>query len=175
MRENKMLVGVAGPAGSGKDTVGEWFATRFGFKRYAMASTLKAGLTAMGFPEPADRALKEQPVPGFSFTWREAAQKLGTEWGRNLDPDLWLKLAERYLQASHNSVVITDIRFENEAAMVRRLGGTILHLQGRAASLGVSQAHASEAGIEILDADVILDNSGSISYLHEQLEGFTNV
>ena len=176
MLESKMILGIAGPAGSGKDTVGAWFAEHYGFKRYAMASSLKAGMAAMGFPEPTDRALKEQPVPGFGFTWREAAQKLGTEWGRELDSDLWVKVAERQIRESKDSLVITDIRFENESAMIRRMGGTVIHLLGRKADLGENQQHASEAGVSISAYyDYIVDNSESLETLYEQLEGLMNV
>lgn len=176
MIENKMLVGIAGPAGSGKDTVGAWFVKNYGFKRYAMASALKAGMAAMGFPEPVDRAMKEQAIPGFSFTWREAAQRLGTEWGRGLDPAIWIKIAQRDIALIGDSVVITDIRFENEAAMLRASGGTLIHILGRKADLGVHQDHVSEKPVLIYpDTDVILDNRGSLEDLYEQLEGFMNV
>lgn len=176
MLESKMILGIAGPAGSGKDTAGAWLAEHYGFKRYAMASALKAGMAAMGFPEPADRALKEQPVPGFDFTWREAAQKLGTEWGRGLDSDLWVKVAEKQIRESKDSVVITDIRFENEAAMIRRMGGTVVHLLGRKADLGENQQHASEAGISISwHYDYVIANRGNLEDLYEQLERLMNV
>ena len=79
MSVKPMLVGIAGAAGSGKDTVGDWFVKRFDFQKLAIASTLKAGLAAMGLPEPASRELKEVNIPGFDFSWRHAAQKLGTE------------------------------------------------------------------------------------------------
>ena len=176
MSRNKMVVGAAGPAGSGKDTVGRWFAQNYGFKQYAMASALKAGMTAMGFPEPADRAMKEQPVPGFDFTWREAAQRLGTEWGRGLDSDIWLKISKQHIEKLEDSVVVTDIRFENEAAMIRAMGGTVIHIMGRKADLGANQSHASETGVLIYPhQDFILDNRTSLEDLYVQLEGFMNV
>lgn len=170
---NKMIIGVTGPAGSGKDTVGDWFVKNYGFKRYAMASALKAGMAAMGFPEPADRDMKEQPIPGFDFTWREAAQKLGTEWGRSLDPNIWVKVAKAQIGNLGDSVVITDIRFENEAAMIRRMGGTLLFILGRQADLGYSRNHESEAGILFYPGqDVAIDNRGDMQNLYEQLEEF---
>lgn len=174
---NKMILGVTGPAGAGKDTVGLWFEKHYNFRRYAMAYALKAGMAAMGFPEPTDRALKEQIIPGFGFTWREAAQKLGTEWGRGLDPDIWLKIAEREISRHNDSVIITDIRFENEASMIRKFGGTVLHVYGRKAALDAPNAqHASEAGVMFYPtADFMLVNDGSMEELFQQLEGFMNV
>ena len=170
---NKMIIGVTGPAGSGKDTVGDWFVKNYGFKRYAMASALKAGMAAMGFPEPADRDMKEQPIPGFDFTWREAAQKLGTEWGRSLDPNIWVKVAKAQIGNLGDSVVITDIRFENEAAMIRRMGGTLLFLGGRSTDLGFNRNHESEQGVTFyVGQDVAIDNRGDMQNLYQQLEEF---
>ena len=175
MQDNKLLYAITGPAGAGKDTAGEWFVRQYEFRRYAMAQALKAGMAAMGFPEPADRALKEQPVPGFDFTWREAAQRLGTEWGRGLDEALWLKVAKMNIENSPQSVVVTDIRFENEAAMIRNMGGSVIHLLGRRVDLGSNQGHASESGVAIHVDDFVIDNSGSIEELFDQLEGLMNV
>lgn len=170
-----MLIGITGPAGSGKDTAGEWIVSYFDFERYAIANPLKAALAAMGLPEPSNRDLKESPVPGFNFSWRRAAQTLGTEWGRGLDEDLWLKLAERHItqrMTAGKSVVVTDVRFENEAAMVRRLGGYVLHMTGRKAPLDGLESHQSEAGVKVARWDVVIDNSGSLTDLTDQLEGF---
>ena len=167
--DNFILVGLTGRAGSGKDTVADWFVKHHKFKKMSFAQPIKAALSALDMPEPADRERKEQPIPGFSFTWREAAQKLGTEWGRSLDENLWVKLVQKRLHIAMSNVVISDVRFENEAAMIREMGGTILHIQGRQASLGANAVHTSEAGIELHPEDIVIDNSGSIEELYEQL------
>lgn len=177
MSNKVKLFGVAGPAGVGKDTVGDWLVKHRGFHKHAFASVLKAGLAAMGMPEPADRDAKELPIEGFSFSWRDAAQKLGTEWGRALDPDLWAKLTNLHLlreMAQGHSVVVTDVRFENEADMIRALGGTIIHMTGRSAKLGALSGHASEAGILKRRGDVLICNDGPMTQLEYQLWEITN-
>lgn len=177
MSNKVKLFGVAGPAGAGKDTVGDWLVKHRGFHKHAFASILKAGLAAMGMPEPADRAAKELPIDGFSFSWRDAAQKLGTEWGRALDPDLWVKVARlRFMRemAQGHSIVVTDVRFENEADMIRAAGGTIIHLIGRSARLGALSGHPSEAGILKRHRDLVVMNDGEMEYLEQQLWEITN-
>jgi hypothetical protein len=162
-----ILVGITGKAGAGKDTIADYLETGHGFIRLSFASTLKAMMAAAGMPEPARRENKELPVPGFGFTWREAAQRLGTEWGRGLDQDIWVKLVEQRLRTEFQGsrVVLSDVRFENEAAMIRHLGGILLHVVGRAADLGANAAHASEAGVKFSfsGGDRYIDNSGRLT------------
>lgn len=169
------LIGITGPAGAGKDTAGDYLVSR-GFAKIAWAQPLKDALEAIGFPEPPNRDDKEKPVPGFGFSWREAAQKLGTEWGRSLDPNIWVKLGVdriKHIKAiDDRDIVITDVRFENEATAVRSLGGRVIHMRGRKVDLGANQGHASEAGVAFQPnlGDVLIDNSKDITYLYKQLE-----
>ncbi len=169
-----MIIGLAGPAGSGKDTVADYLVAQHGFTKLSFAGPLKAMLKAGGFPEPADRALKEAIIDGFDFSWREAAQKLGTEFGRGLDPDIWVKVVERGLVArDHDNTgrwVISDVRFENEGTMIRKRGGAVWHLMNRKANLGSASAHASEKGVQFFPTrDLLLDNSGDMQSLQMQI------
>jgi hypothetical protein len=165
-----ILVGITGKAGAGKDTIADYLVREHGFTKLSFAGPLKAMLAAAGMPEPADRAVKELPVEGFDFTWREAAQKLGTEWGRGLDPDIWAKVVEQQIETlagewrpSLSRFVLSDVRFENEAAMIRRLGGKVLHVTGRAVELGANAGHASEAGVAFAGGDIEINNSGDLA------------
>lgn len=155
------IVGITGVAGAGKDTVADHLVARFGYVKVSMAAPLKAGLAAMGWPEPNNRDDKEKLIEGFDFSWRQAAQRLGTEWGRGLDPEVWVKAMALRLRRADDRIVISDIRFENEAKMVRELGGKMLFIAGRAADLGDQATHVSEAGIEFYPAcDGLIDNAG---------------
>lgn len=157
-----MIIGFTGPAGAGKDTCADYLVAHHAFRKLSWAGPLKAGLAAMGFPEPADRDEKERIIPGFGFSWREAAQRLGTEWGRHLDPDIWIKSVGRIMETAPplTDFVISDIRFENEAAMIRKMGGKVFHLTGRKADLGSASGHASEVPIRYdWVSDCRIDNS----------------
>lgn len=170
------LIGLTGKAGSGKDTVGHMLWRSHSMYKVAFAYPLKEALRAMGFPEPENRDDKEATIPGFGFSWRELAQTLGTEWGRARDPNLWLKLAMQetgnILRAREtNRVVITDVRFENEAAVIRERGGQIWHITGREAQmLGDTKAHASEAGVQVAKGDKVIVNSGTLLELADLVD-----
>lgn len=169
------LIGLTGKAGSGKDTVGTILCRSYNMYPSAFASPLKSALRAMGFPEPEDRNAKEAVIPGFAFSWRELAQTLGTEWGRARDPDLWLKLcmakADDTINNLGHKVVITDVRFENEAAAIRERGGQIWHITGREGQMfGATKAHASEAGVQVAKGDKVIVNSGTLVELADLVD-----
>jgi hypothetical protein len=111
--------------------------------------------------------LKEKPCDLLAGqTPRHAMQTLGTEWGRQcIAPDLWVALCRREIAlclAQGESVVVDDVRFENEAAVIRALGGCVLSID-RAEN--ADKSHVSEAGVA---ADMSYFNTGS----RAELEGF---
>lgn len=166
-----MLIGFTGPAGSGKDTCGAYLIEHHGYKRLSFAAPIYDALEAMGFGRPDTQEQKEAMIPWLGVSWRHLAQTLGTEWGRErVHPNLWLGLALKKVQANpHLKFVITDVRFENEALMVREAGGRVVHLEGRKHE-GTLQ-HASEEGIQRLAQDVVVHNDvGHIHVLHRKLE-----
>ena len=175
MKHYKIL-GLAGPAGAGKDTVGEMVRQFYvehnqQSQSLSFASTLKAMLSAGGFPEPSDRARKEDKLEGFDFSWRAAAQQLGSEWGRSLDPDIWVKVVQAKITTEPEWVhVITDVRFENEARMVRSMGGEVWHLQGRKADLGDLAVHVSEIPVKHSFQDFVLTNDGDLQDLERSVK-----
>lgn len=172
----QLLIGLTGAARSGKTTAAQHLAVLFGFIHYAFAHPLKAML-AQGFnlsDAHLEGALKEQPLPWLGKSPRELLQTLGTEWGRGMvHGDLWLLLAEQNLDSLANcypggrGIVVSDVRFENEAAFIRERGGVVIHIQ-RPDAPSVA-THCSEAGIAIRDSDLVIHNEGELSDFLEQI------
>lgn len=173
------LIGLTGPARSGKDTAAAYLVERHGFTRVAFADPLRqfvAGL--LGYDAEQMEHLKEEPVEWLNgATPRRMMQTIGTEWGRvHVDPDLWLKAAMRKalpIVEAGGRVVVTDARFENEAAAVRAAGGTVVHID-RPGCPTVA-GHASEAGVAFGPADYRLPNSCGIDGLHRACEMLLSV
>lgn len=168
------FIGLAGAAGSGKDTVAAMLDKHFGYFPYAFAKPLKDALNSVGIFEPASREDKETLIKGRSYSYRTAAQTLGTEWARNLDKDFWLTLAK------HNTngrplVVVSDVRFVNEADWIRQIGGRVWHIDGRLVELaGSTKSHKSEIALPRFPTDAVLDNSGDIKELESQVFALIN-
>ena len=169
-----ILIGLTGHAGSGKDTVRNIMETE-GFVGLAFADPIRAMvrelLTSNGIDDAYldERALKETIIPELGVSYRHMAQSLGTEWGRNLQKDFWLRLAGAFLRdqtdAGETHFVISDVRFTNEADWVKRQGGQIwrIHREG----LASVRPHVSESGVDSIKPHRTIHNNGSTADLAE--------
>ena len=167
------IIGFTGPAGAGKDLAASMIP---GGHRIAFADPLYQGLAAMlGVPEAVlrDRSAKERPFVGLGASPRQLLQTLGTEWGRQMIcPEIWIELAWwRWEQAAANGlgvIVVPDVRFENEAQMVRDHGGEVwmIHRPG----VEPVAAHESEAGLPLRLIDRLIVNDGTVDQLRERVE-----
>lgn len=169
------LIGLTGPAGSGKDAAA---ACVPGSVRVAFADPLYRGLAAMfrvGEAALRDRASKEQPLPGVGHSPRQLLQTLGLEWGRrHLGENVWVTLAlreivEARLRHPGATIVVPDVRFRNEAEMIRRLGGEVWLVYRPGVALVA--AHASEDGIPLGLIDRLVVNDGGLARLAERVRG----
>ena len=166
------LIGFHGPAGCGKDLAASMIP---GARRVGFADPLYRGLASMlGVSEELlrDRNRKECRLGSMlDASPRRLLQTLGTEWGRQLiDPDLWLKLARarwRELREECGCVVITDVRFANEAAAIRADGGEVwLVYRPNVATVA---PHESENGIPLAMIDRLVANTGTVDELRERV------
>lgn len=179
------VIGLCGLAGSGKSTAAE-FLEGCGYTRLRFADPLKAmvdalleaaGVWADQRARMIEGDLKEVAQGGLGGrTPRYVMQTLGTEWGRDLiGADFWTSLARRraweVLDAG-GRVVFEDVRFVNEAEVVRQLhtSAAVWQLKGRAAQIAAAGAvHPSER-LEV-EPDLVLDNSWGLEALEVQIVG----
>jgi hypothetical protein len=156
-----VIIALSGPAGSGKNTVASML---------RHIASFDAITTEMAFADPMKAFAKEifdfthhqlygpsearngpdgryTRPDGTPLTPRFALQTLGTEWGRNCDPELWVKYALRKAaerEVAGEVIIITDCRFANEAKAVRAVGGQVWFVDRPSLSV---DTHPSEAGM----------------------------
>jgi len=171
-----VIIGFHGPARAGKDSAANFLLANAGGYLYSFADPIRDMLQAIGIdlrtPYWQDR--KEQTIAALGVSPRRMMQTLGTEWGREkVNPNLWLLLAQQRFISDGPGMIITDVRFENEAAWIRNVGGLVIHVHRSNAEK--IEAHTSEAGIERDVRDVVLFNDGTLQDLQQVIKELWSV
>jgi dephospho-CoA kinase len=137
------LIAICGFQGSGKDTLANILIEKYGYTKVSFGGILK-DIVSIIFNW--DRDLLEG-ITIKSREWRETVddwwatrldipnltpryilQHIGTDILRNkFHPDIWVAALERKLY-NKSGIVITDCRFTNEIAMVKKLDGKLIHI-----------------------------------------------
>lgn len=171
----RQIIGLCGYAGAGKDTAAAGLIAD-GWLRVAFADGVREALLALN-PEIALADLS-----GYLIHWegwdnlkanvppvRELLQRMGTEAGRNIHgPDCWINIAKRKIDASTANVVITDVRFANEADAIRSWGGKVVYIERP--GVGPVNGHVSEA--LDFEPDERLLNDSTPQLLQDELRDF---
>lgn len=128
----KMLIGLTGKKFSGKSTVARFLNEQYGFVEISYAEALKRACNLI-FNVPLevfnDPDKKEIILPEWGVSPRAMLQKIGS-CAREIHPDVWIRLVEFHFSnlLPLCNVVISDIRYQNEADCVRAHGGYILEI-----------------------------------------------
>ena len=170
--EDKLIIiGLAGHAGAGKDTAARYLVSRYGFVQSSFAAPIHdmaaVMLEQVGYSDAhlRHRVFKERVIPELGFSPRALMQTLGTEVGRLLNREVWVRHLETRLGLTaqgapvHDRIVISDVRFCNEAYWVRARGGKVVRLT-RPQAQGQARAHVSETALSGLTPDYDVLNDG---------------
>jgi hypothetical protein len=144
--EHPRIIGLIGKKRSGKDTFGGELVKSAGFTRVAFADPLRQAALDLN-PMVGRPALPGYLAPQIDLRlsdvietigWEKAKdhvpevrrtlEAFGTDSIRKLDPDFWVRMAAEKIQATDGPVVVTDVRFPNEADKIRELGGVVVRI-----------------------------------------------
>jgi hypothetical protein len=182
------LVGIAGLARAGKDAAAARLVGRWGFVRIGFADALKAEVRtkfrrtilahwAATLPPhmPSDTAAEDRLIDALLQTKppviRALLQEHGTEVRRADDPDYWVQAWLRlYNENTRRRVVVPDVRFANEAAMIRRWGATWKVMRPGCAGAGAHDSEIGAARWPDSAFDLVLDNKGTLDDLHAAVD-----
>lgn len=156
-----ILIGLTGYARSGKSTVAGILRERDNFVEHSSADPIRRmarDILGVSLAELDEIKTVPQDILG-GKTPRFLMQTLGTEWGREMiAPDLWINVCMQHVARSRlagNPVVISDVRFPNEAHAIRKAGGVIWRVLRPGVEVA---AHASETSVDLIGADVVIPN-----------------
>jgi hypothetical protein len=180
-----MVIGVSGKIGSGKDAFAELFQTHaleeYGqyFQNKKFAYNLKkivSILTGVSMEDVLSREGKKKYLEDWGLTIGEIQQLLGTEAVRNnIHNDAWvLSLFGTYEEGKDNWIV-TDVRFKNEAEIVKKKGGVLIRLNGDPLNSKTgddrNMTHQSEIDLDDYEGfDYVYENVPPIENLQKFVE-----
>lgn len=118
---------------------------------------LAAVVDALGWERAKDT------VPGV----RRTLERLGTDAIRSLDDGFWTRLAERAIDERTTGVIVTDVRFPNEADLIRARGGLIIRLY-RPGLHPAPGAHVSETALDMYPDQLVIENGGTLDELGDK-------
>lgn len=169
-----LVVGICGAKAHGKDTAAQVLIDNYGFERVSFADGLrKTVCTALRCNESyfLDPDKKEEIDPRTGKSRRFWLQHIGTEGFRSLWEDVWVEWwRAEVLSGRYDRVVVTDLRFPNELAAIRRLENTLVLRITNPNKPVNNDAHASELHYASFDVDKDILNDKTIDALHGNTE-----
>ncbi|QBZ73335.1 deoxynucleoside monophosphate kinase [Streptomyces phage RemusLoopin] len=173
-------VGLIGKARSGKDSVAKRLVQGRSYTRIGFADPLKA------------MALQTNPLiptsPGVVVRLAALINDVGWEYAKDTypevrrllqnigqtvrlhDEDFWVRLALRKVDAADSwnlPVVITDVRYENEAMALRQRGFALVRVTRPGAGAGENAGHKSETELDYVHTDLTIGNTGTLDDLNK--------
>lgn len=179
-----VLIGLMGRKGAGKDTAAGVLLEQ-DFRRVAFADPLKDALLEVDPIIPAN--LRGAPPLRLSdlvrcYGWdksknaypevRRLLQTYGVAIRDVVDSEAWVRIAEQKIADAHAdgvSVVVTDVRFPNEAHLIRRLTGSLVRVDRP--TMAADDEHVSETALDAYSPDFTVRNDGTVSDLRYAMLG----
>jgi hypothetical protein len=170
-----MVIGLTGRKGSGKNMACANLPLA-AFKPMSFAEPLKSLCKDVFGLEDCDiesRELKEKTLTKWPHVSpRILMQHVGTDLFRKNYPEVWVEHLKRRIfeQGNNGHIIVTDVRFKNEAEMIYRVGGQIIRIvrPGHEYEVGVDP-HSSETEMDDIDAVKTIKNDGTIQLLQARL------
>lgn len=150
----------------GKDTACDYFVKTAGAVKLSFAQPI---YDIMHFAQDTCGFTREKDRPFLQY--------IGSEWGRAKNENVWVAVMENKIKSLPLStpIVVSDCRFPNEVAALRKLGFKIIKIERPEANALLNKEisianHASETSLlDYKDWDCIIDNNSTLDDFYSKL------
>jgi len=174
-----MIIGLSGYAQSGKDTVAELLCLNYKYHRRAFADPMRDAIYRLnpyiindGLGDGSWRVADDVDEHGWEMSKqhpevRRLLQVFGTDVGRSMfGENFWVDIALAGLNPKHR-VVLSDVRFPNEAEAIKNLGGQVWRINRH--NHTPVNGHKSEHAMDNYMFKHVLYNDGTIDDLADEV------
>lgn len=179
-----VLIGIVGIKRSGKDTMADYIInnTDKQFIKYSFADPIKE-LCRMLFGFNQEQLYgdqKEEVDENWGVTPRKVFQVIGTDLFRDTLPEkckelsylkntFWIKQFEIWYEKNREkNIIISDIRFQNELDVIKKMGGIIIYVIKKSS---VTDSHISEQmKVNTDDCDIVIGNDGTLEEYYKKID-----
>jgi hypothetical protein len=172
-------IGIIGKARSGKDTAALALVAELHYTRLAFADPLKELAlaidplipTAYGIHVRLSLLIRDSGWEYAKDHYPEVRRLLQRTGGgvREIDETFWLTATRKKLNAAEAwnlPVVVTDVRYPNEANMLRSRGFRLIRITRPGLA---DDQHDSETALDTYPADLTIENTGTIADLRQAI------
>jgi len=178
------LLAFTGLKQSGKDTAAYFMIKNYNYTKLSFASPLKNAVKDIFdlTDEQVDGSKKDIIDNFWNVTPRSILNFVGTDLLRNqlkniipkVDNNIWLvimiKKIKKLKEKDPNiKIVITDLRFDNELLMIKKLGGIVIRINR---NILYNNEYESERYIKSLNVDYEFENNGTIDDLYGKIKDY---
>jgi hypothetical protein len=163
----------------GKTLASKYLCDKYGYIKFSFADALKMAVKEIfGFTDDQLWGDNKETIDEYwNVSPRYILQIVGTDLFReqmkhiipHIGENIWIRVAERKLHKLLNdnkNVVIDDLRFPNEAELIRTLGGNLIRIERP--QLILEDTHISEQSNIHIQVNETIINDGTIqNYYHK--------
>jgi dephospho-CoA kinase len=165
----RLLLGITGLMGSGKSTVASYLTSNYNFQSMRISGKMHEIAQELGIKATRDY------LQGIS------------QFMKTFDEDVWIKYIVKKVKQTSSSIVIDDIRRQNEIDFLQPIGFKFLKVEttsfGRKERIELREAkkisekewerwskHSTEVQVPKLPADYVIKNDESLQYFEQQID-----
>ena len=179
------LIGLCAGKRCGKDTFADYIIEKQGYVKYGFADPLKEACRHIFLfnDEQLYGEEKEEMDDRWGITPRQALQQVGTQMFRQqshkLFPNSKIKAGKIWVQRfklwykeqikinPNIKVILSDIRFQDEADAITELGGSLISIKRNTKMI---DTHLSETGIKKIKTDYTITNNLSLDNYYYKID-----
>jgi hypothetical protein len=166
------IIGLLGRSRVGKDTIADLIIKNYPqYQKVRLAAPIKAAVKDLyGWDDThLETNLKEEIDPAFGVSPREAMVYI-TNSMKSFGGDdfFWRRFEDQYKRGLlGKNIIIPDVRYRNDVESISKLGGIIIKIERKNASVPL---HAFESHIDNISYDVLITNDSTRRSLEEKIK-----